>query len=131
MCFYVPKNQRVKTAEEDITCYKIVTKEFSSLFQNFMYKWNKQYSIKNFPEYHNITNNIFALSFRFDLHFHNRIINEGFHSYIDEDYTSTLTTLLRDDNKIVECIIPKGSKYHFNLDEYVSNSIIIKRRINN
>jgi len=122
MCFYVPKRQRIKIAENDITCYKIVevcsnTKTLRSQFLGFFYNFKETYKIKKeFPQYKKV--DLITKS--------KRVIDKGFHSYIEMSY-SHRSHFPSNFTKIVECIIPKGSKYHVNeeMNEYVSESIKI------
>ena len=104
MCFYVPNNQKVKTATKDIVCYKETYRNLLSYHHYFQYEVGKTYSIDNFPKYYENT------------------IDEGFHSYISKISLYNIGNLFR-----LKCIIPKGSKYHVNKErnEYVSNSIKI------
>ena len=124
MCFNVSrKHPDSLITQEDIICYKSSDttkrryKTFSSDYRRFDYKLGKVYrlmtsleptrKVELYPEPR------FAES---------QVINQGFHSYI-----KIPTQYLND--RLVECIIPKGSTYYINPDEneYVSDQIIIKR----
>ena len=106
MCFWIhDEHKEAIIATKDIRCWKMtyshtVHKDgFVSVIQAFRYKFNKTYKTT--------------------LGICDRSITRGFHSYSKKPY-STLY------NKIIYCIIPKGSKYYYNpsFDEYVSNQII-------
>ena len=127
MCFCVLKNQRVKTAKEDIVCYKIIHADLRSNMQLFQYEYGKTYKIKKFPEYIKIPDFYSATPHHWS--HSTRIINEGFHSYITLPPPPPSAYGFK---LLVECIIPKGSRYHFNKkhNEYVSNSIKIVKKLN-
>ncbi len=103
MCFWIhDEHKKAIISTKDIRCWKITYKYkihkdgFTSSVQAFRYKFNKTYKTT--------------------LGIYDRNITRGFHSYSKKPY-STLY------NKIIYCIIPKGSKYYYNpsFDEYVSN----------
>ena len=110
MCFYT-RGSKIKIATTDIPCYKTVKRSnngYFSIYQNFDYKCNKEYSGKSKV--------ILFLKWLFNLD----ITKEAYHSYT---YISGGLT--------VECIIPKGSLYltdYHNL-EYCSTNIIIKEEL--
>jgi len=120
MCFHVPKGQRIKTAKKDIVCYKEIYPNLTSEYKSFQYEYKKIYSTENFPQY---TENIWVNS---------RIISKGFHSYTKEKSYKDIYHWKISNTIRVECIIPKGSKYHVNKmsEEYVSEKIIICKKEN-
>ena len=115
MCFIVErKNREAKEATKDITCFKLVIsslqkEDYFSLFQGFEYTLNKRYNLSS-----NLRISIYGT------------IDDGFHSYSKK---------LKGDRSpgsiLVKCIIPKGATYYYSSknNEYVSDSIIIKKRI--
>ena len=111
MCFYT-RGSKIKIATTDIPCYKTVKRShdgYLSMYQDFDYKCNKEYSGKS------------KLKLFLKWLFNMNITNEAYHSFTRPAYGLT-----------VECIIPKGSLYlknYYNL-EYCSTSIIIKRKLN-
>jgi hypothetical protein len=111
MCFY-SEDVKKKIATKNIVCYKtgkswgFLRKKFKSEYKNFKYRFNKCYSTEL-----GITGSKAIW------------IDSGFHSYRYEHmlyYYSPFN---------VKCIIPKGATYYENSGEYVSNQIIIKKRI--
>jgi hypothetical protein len=113
MCFIVTNKQKVAT--KDIVCYKVFNKgavsenkkSVRSYWQNFKYDFGYEYW--NTPL--KTTDN-------------NYKIEEGLHSYSTKrmaKYSGWSGTF------ILQCIIPKGSKYYYNhyKQEYVSDKIII------
>lgn len=110
MCFYT-KGSKIKIAKKDIICYKTVKRShggYLSMYQNFDYKCNKEYSGKSKLK--------LFLKWLFNL----TISEEAYHSYTYIDGGLT-----------VECVIPKGSLYltdYHNL-EYCSTNIIIKKEL--
>ena len=110
MCFYT-RGSKIKIATTDIPCYKTVRRSdngYLSMYQDFDYKCNKEYSGKS----------KWKLFLRWLFNF--SITSEAYHSYTYID--SGLT---------VECVIPKGSLYltdYHNL-EYCSTNIIIKKEL--
>lgn len=116
MCFIVYSNKKL-TANKNITCYKIleVVDEDSGMLlsqhREYVYflgelnKLNKKLSIDGRGYY--------------------STIHKGFHSYRNRN------TVVYSENIIIfQCTIPKGTKYYKNSMEYVSDAIIINKRIN-
>lgn len=114
MCFYAgtPEERKVLIAKRDIVCYKILNKGYS-LFHEYLYKYNK----KN-PEIKLIPEKI-AYSYA-------KRISEGYHSYRRQQYAKEGVGYWE---QLVQFIIPKGSTYYKNEDEYVSSQIIRKKVI--
>lgn len=121
MCFRVTDKRRYK-AVKDITCYKtmyVVDKDkFRSAYINFQYETGYHYYNDNFPTAPT-TYGTFAA--------------RGLHSYISR---SSAQYLIRDKytSKVaVRCVIPKGSYYFKNENQYFSSDLIVrglvKRRI--
>ena len=141
MCFtlepYQTPEKALKTAEKDITCYKIlksytytVTEDndevLKSLYQNFEYVIGRTYQRK--PE--------LGLGFRVTdamngCYFYE--VHEAFHSYKYEEtalcelYDWASRSYMR--LVAVKCTIPKGSKYVENECYYASDSIILNEII--
>jgi len=109
MCFIVSIKIEY-TADKDIVCYKIVRLEGKKIFSAYrgsLYYLNKKRrTIK-------LSNDFY-------------VIHKGYHSYINLHHLN-LHHRVNDPYTMVECIIPKGSKYYINESEgeYVSSSIII------
>lgn len=129
MCFNVYKGKEL-IANKDIECFKFLRKDVGQrrlhapYIDEFYYDFKKIYFL----------NKPLVIIRRKN----NKLIFEGFHSYINKD-DSKIKALLKKKSTgyraraypidiPVLCIIPKGSKYYRNTDdgEYVSDSIIIK-----
>lgn len=133
MCLHTNQSKPF-IAKEDITCYKIVNKisdtKVESDVMEFFYTLNKLYTI---PELKLVKSKIIGSYFK------KYIIAEGFHSYIQLsdaviDCKCELS-LLSSTRIIVECIIPKGSKYFLGYNDYrfecyCSDKIIITNIMN-
>ena len=136
MCFYIdPKNKRKKTAKEDIVCYKnfktnIRKNNIESIYFEYFWEIEKQETteIGNIVIEHNPIKE-------------EAVIHKGFHSFSSKAFTEAHNKLaglfytVTDNTSYVityECVIPKGSKYYYNSrdEEYVSNCMIIKKKIN-
>lgn len=136
--FQTPE-KALKTAEKDITCYKLLKntytttedndRVFKSLYRNFEYVMGRTYQCK--PE--------LGLEFRLKPGYYNTHgygvyeVHEAFHSY---KYKETALYELSDYSirsfmrfVAVKCTIPKGSKYVENDHYYASNSIILNEII--
>jgi hypothetical protein len=113
MCF-IKENNELLTAKKDIICYKYIYKNLVSSVREFQYELNKKYYIRFWR-----LKNLFYVFNNYD-EINDKFIFIGFHSY-------HLTNHMPKVN--YECIIPKGSKYYKNCEQYVSNSIIIKKKI--
>lgn len=119
MCLYT--TQEVPTiAEKDITCYKVIRKDMSSLFHNH-FKWTIGKMYYSWMEAVN------------DIEDRNKEIHKAFHSYgtledLKKAYFSATNPCLT-----VKCTIPKGSTVysgsHDDLKGYASNQLIINEVI--
>ena len=117
MCFYIDsRHPNKKEAKKDITCYKILFKNWVSIINCFRYIQEKIYSDYNALNVERGT-------------FYARVINRGYHSYSSKEialnaYKTMVPVYVR---IVVKCIIPKGSYYYYNSKrhEYVSNKIKI------
>ena len=106
MCLKVRKNAKVKTAEKDIVCYKVVEKGAKSgyvtPFFNMPISIGEEYGDVSLEKKDNIYNEI--------------VVEEGYHSLKTfEDaanYTAMLTLVHQVSFTIVKCVIPKGAKYY-------------------
>ena len=135
----VKPEDAIKTAKEDITCYKILKsywhrsvddKEIlKSLYQDFDYVMGRKYQRKpelglgfilcpGYPEYNTLD--------RYEVH-------EAFHSYkYEENALSELDEFGRRNHfrvVAVKCTIPKGSKYVETDAFYASDTIILNEII--
>lgn len=122
MCLVTSKRTKVKIAKEDITCYKIVMELKSyrgnptcviSAIKNFIYKFNELYTTtlkhKLFTSFYMDCFDDMASNAYIGQNPSSLIVyTEGFHSLASinrsEAYMSTIGVL-------VECTIPKGTKY--------------------
>lgn len=109
MCFFIDVyHQMVKTAKTNIVCWKRfdIGKGYCSPIQGFEYEGGIVYYEDQFNEH--------ALY----------MVNTGLHSYSTEKEAKREKY---SDEKIVKCIIPKGSKYYYNSykEEYVSDHLFI------
>ena len=116
MC-WISKECIKQIAEEDIPVFKIVNRDKTSVFRNFLYEENTEYSLGE--EIYVYGNTIL-----------NFLIYEGFHSYCKKceieitDIESKeffrvidlLGTVLLGHKSllILECLIPKGATYYIN-----------------
>ena len=112
MCFYT-NHSLPKIAQKNIVCYKILNRRWSPHVP-FYYEKNK-------------INEKVAL-----IVVYSNQIYQGYHSYKTfwqyipkyDDYASVPKSKFR----IYKMIIPKGSVYYENYQEYVSETIILKRK---
>ena len=119
MCFIIDEKRPYKlTAKRDITCYKVLNKDYTSIVKYFQYEPGKIHKGCIGKPEESSKGSI-------------KTIDIGFHSFSNKRTARlTIRDYLR--NKfyrvIVKCIIPKGSEYYYNSNfkEYVSNKIIIK-----
>lgn len=124
MCFYTNQKQ-AKIAKEDITVYKVINKNnygwlYNLVIDNKSCKWKKgyEYTELDFPKN---TNGLIIYS-RSDT---NKIFfyfeENGFHS---KKTKKEAMNIKYNDEKIVKMIIPKGSYYYENENEYFSQKLI-------
>lgn len=115
MCFYIdPKHPDKKKAKRDITCYKIINKEWRSYIQIFKYVQGKTCSDGDALD---IEKHLFGM----------KVIHRGYHSYSNKKIALHNCYQMAHKYMLVRCIIPEGSDYYYNssLHEYVSNKIKI------
>lgn len=126
MCL-ITNQSKPLIAENDITCFKILTvsnyilfKKFSSPIQFFNWKFNKVYDAN------------LAIMFKHD----HKEVDDGFHAFIKNDNTINsfeyrFNYLLNKKTIIVEALIPSGSNYYTSIDgtEIVSNKMKLIRVI--
>lgn len=108
MCFINSPLRSYKIATKDITVYKMIKNNGEGYYYDLIIDKNKDkwkegyhYTETDFPK---IPRYIFR--------------ENGFHSSIDRPSFRYVGT------KIVEMIIPKGSKYYKNTEEYFSSDLI-------
>ena len=121
MCLYIKKYSRIRVANKDIKCLKFVytdyNGELTTPFQRVKVELGKTYH-----------SDIVIKKGRWDDS--ERLINIGLHSLMKvEDCHSVTRRISAYNYKIINCIIPKGSKYITGMfDElwksYVSDTII-------
>jgi hypothetical protein len=127
MCFIIsPKYPESKIAEKDIICYKILNRKTSPHQTWFVYKRNWRNEKVDLCPHQIFDEGEEPGSFP-------KIwINEGYYSYKKfwqyvpkyNDYSQVPRAHFR----ICKMIIPKGAKYWENETEYVSETIILKRK---
>jgi hypothetical protein len=124
MCLYLPKNSTPKVAEKDIVCYKyLIRGRLAPFHLDFRYKLRKLNKpiklvkdvVMSQSEANYIKNEYIICE----------IVNEGYHSY----KTFEKAVYHNIAQKVYECIIPAGTQYYENHDEYVSENIIIRKRL--
>lgn len=129
MCL-TTSQQTPDVAKEDITCYKVVEKEYRGKrwytpFQYYYFLFGRVLKCKNFGE-------------RID----NAHIVGGFHSFVSSDDAYTCGLGIRNvgskKQAIVECVIPEGTKYYpgifrahcgYQFPSFCSEKIIYKKII--
>ena len=119
MCFFISsKSRKIQVANENIVCYKVcknLNKEktkITSLYRDFRYTLHKSVQVESFGR-----------------SFMRETIHWGLHSFIKfEDARATVS--IREHEKVVKCIIPKGTKYYQNNSEYCSLKIKLIEVIN-
>ena len=145
MCLVITKFNKLKIAQEDIKCYKILFKSsahpglYYAPYQSFTYELGETYSTNISVSY---DCNTFGLSFfRFIFYkFFNDFldvkgVNQGFHSFVNlkDAIKERKEDLNYEELVICECIIPKGSKYYkgayLSYNGYVSDNIRINKII--
>lgn len=136
--YQTPENA-LKTAEKDITCYKILKsyaftatedkdEVLKSLYQDFKYVMGRTYRRKPELGLGFKTNGIFS---EYGCYIYE--VHEAFHSYKNEEtalwqlYEFASRSYMR--VVAVKCTIPKGSKYVENDCFYASDSIILNEII--
>lgn len=127
MCLCIKKDSVPLIAQKDIICYKAVfptqTKRRKFLF--WKYDIVKCKSVVRLHEYTcNILNKpIHIKSKPFNLEY--VVINEGYHVCLTRD--KALSYIAHDNEIIVKCIIPKGTKYYVDSENTlaVASNIII------
>ena len=130
MCWTVSMTPQSKLAEEDIPVFKIVRRNLKAYYRNFHYSIGEVFKTEiSVPMYSPCK--VFY-------------IEEGFHSYSNQECKTAITETLSEpiitvfhmfhgelyrldsyiDACILECVIPKGSIYYINpRGEYVSDKI--------
>lgn len=111
MCFNV--TSKVKKATKDIVCWKSVEHGGKPIW-GYLYISGQQEKYKKGYHY---TEALFPK----DKKRYNTITTPAFHSFKKELYAM----MERYGNYIMECIIPKGSYYYENENEYCSSDLIV------
>jgi hypothetical protein len=109
MCFEIT-DPKMYTADKDIICYKTLGMPYKL---GHLYELGKELEITQHPEYRIQLEGTFRSKIG--------IIEEGFISEIKFPIFG----------RPVECIIPKGAHYYKNTHEYISDKILIHKRIFN
>lgn len=120
MCFFVKSIYKELTANRDITCYKILE----------VVDWDSGMLLSPYCHHVYFLGELNRLNEKLRVSYLGgvKVINEGFHSYCEYFSYPHLKNLLN--VPIFKCTIPKGAKYYKNSMEYVSDAIIINKRIN-
>jgi hypothetical protein len=136
MCL-TTKQTKPYIAEEDIICYKFgfieKKNKFRSTTMNFSYKFKKLYTLRKNLLKNKITIREFIKALVNNIHKRkSEYIRENSYFDIHYGFHSLLCPIilsLSSSTKMIECIIPKGSKYYIDYmnSEYVSNKIILIR----
>ena len=108
MCFDV-KSKRAKIAKENIKCYKYLFPEF--------YGNKYECAVK---EFHYIPN---KLNKRIKIKKNGSRIDEGYHSYRKRETSESCKDAGRHQTYLF--IIPKGTRYFENEEQYVSETIML------
>ena len=124
MCLYVPRDENIRIANEDMTVYKYI--------QKCSHDWIPIYFPRQYFPYNTILtarniegNSIEHLHILVYQGFNTvREINEGFHSFIPK------TSFIKPNPNAI-CIIPKGSEYCLgqNSDIVSTNLIVFKTKL--
>ena len=127
MCLFIKKDSVPLIAQKDIICYKAVIPTQTRRHKFLFWKYDivKCKSVIRFHEYTcNVLNKpIYIKPEPFNLEY--TAINEGYHVCLTRD--KALCYLVHNNEIIVECIIPKGTKYYINPENTlaVASNIII------
>lgn len=127
MCFMVLNeealNLKIKRAKRNITCYKVVQTDLKSYIQCYQYHYKvsvPRVRITILREYY--WSQITLKEVRIAK------IEHGYHSYTSLGVARDFSTIKSDEIMVVKCIIPKGTLYVKGDREYVSETVIIKRK---
>jgi hypothetical protein len=108
MCFISTEYSKLKTAETDVECWKILKEGYKSKYKNYIYKkgvLNPLVKLYKDSWYE---------------------INQGYHSYRSEEKARNNFNFLPDRYMICKFIIPAGTHYYANVNgEYVSEQIML------
>lgn len=113
MCL-ISKSKYPKIAKKDITVYKVLKSDLTSLYYDFPYKLNKLYAENDDMSYNTHLREYECFSFT----------KNWIHSYADINLAKDL---IEDNLILVECVVPKGTAYHEGYSEICSKKIILKR----
>jgi hypothetical protein len=112
MCFYPGKSAKVKVAEKDIVCYKILLGDDLGAVYAYPYLKNKRTPVIELK----IRQNSLEKSY----------ITRGYHSF--KQLKSAIVSGFAWEH-IGKFVIPKGALYYSNKSEYVSETIIFVKRL--
>lgn len=113
MCLYT-KQKEVKIAKKDITCYKVINPDMTSLY---------------FTEFNWVLGKLYETEIECCSKWDFNEVSKSFHSYktlqdLMHGYFKSLSPCM-----MVKCTIPKGSEYYLGkqdeMDGYASNKIIV------
>jgi len=127
MCFYIDGNQpNPKVADRDIPCYKIVSQDNLSRVRDEPYKIGLMRA-KKVIKILDIKFKFPVLKIKKDNKWEGEI-NYGLHSYTSKARAFKSIGELGEYNfkhKVIECLIPKGTRYYENTSEFVSPKLRI------
>ncbi len=142
MCL-ITNDKTLYTAKEDLSVLKILTqyKDYCSpIYQTFKYKYDKLYETAivqsaDWCSWNSADSNWLHKNWPGWTMGHDELIciGSGFHSFISmEQFHDSvhfyITCRARFNNRVFQCIVPKGSKFYKNeLGMIVSNKIIVKK----
>lgn len=116
MCYVLKENEESKIADKDIVVYKIICSDGTPLHnykEGFKYNFLSRFFCKK-------------VNIKVQKSHKENIIFEGYHSYRSLEYAKGIrvySTIIR------KFIIPKGTKYYCNNNEYVSERILMRNKI--
>lgn len=127
MCLSIKKDSVPLIAQKDIICYKAVIPTQTRRHKFLFWKYDIV-KCKSVVRLHEYTCNVLNKPIHIKLKYFNSeyvIIDEGYHVCLTHD--KALCYLVDNKETIVECIIPKGTKYYVNSKNTlaVASNIII------
>jgi len=144
MCLTLTENSKLKVAEEDIVCYKVVLRQYSGVYRSEFYAYLYETGVLNKHPFGDITiTTLPRITTYRSANFNQQVIagyeqvvERGFHSFTckKDAYKYAGCVINRmfhgisKDVVVVKCIIPKGANYiegtYSEYPNYVSNKII-------
>ncbi|QDJ96586.1 hypothetical protein Xoosp13_400 [Xanthomonas phage Xoo-sp13] len=127
MCLRVDKNSVAQVSDEDITVYKIMLRQldgFVSPYMEYPFKYGS-HTCEKFKDYA-VYNNLFS--------FNAPVVKYGFHTLTSvQTARAVVSTFDGYDAVVVECTIPKGTKFFKGMwnhcKSYASDTLVINKII--